>query len=70
MKPVLAWFRDDMRLSDNLALGWAVQTGSPVIPVFILDEEPGTRAAGTASRRWLHGSLQALTASLGAWAVD
>lgn len=65
MKPVLAWFRDDLRLSDNLALGWAVQTGSPVIPVFILDEEPGTRAAGTASRRWLHGSLQALTASLG-----
>ncbi len=66
MKPVLAWFRNDLRLSDNPALGWAVQTGHPVIPVFICDKGPGTRAVGNASRWWLHGSLQALAASLGA----
>ena len=66
MKPVLTWFRNDLRLSDNPALGWAVQTGNPVIPVFIRDEEPGTRAIGNASRWWLHGSLEALAASLDA----
>lgn len=36
--PVIWWVRRDLRLSDNNALTAAVETGRPVIPVFILDE--------------------------------
>lgn len=35
--PIIHWFRRDLRLSDNLALSAAAQTGQPVIPVFIFD---------------------------------
>lgn len=37
MKPVIHWFRRDLRLSDNLALRAALKTGQPVIPLFIFD---------------------------------
>lgn len=36
--PILLWFRRDLRLSDHPALHAAVETGRPVIPVFLLDE--------------------------------
>lgn len=62
MDPVLVWFRRDLRLSDNPALAWAAGTGKPVIPVFILDEETGDTAVGSASRWWLHRSLRELDA--------
>ena len=64
MEPILVWFRRDLRLSDNPALTWAAGTGRPVIPVFILDEEAGDTAVGSASRWWLHGSLRELAAGL------
>ncbi|MBN8621062.1 MAG: deoxyribodipyrimidine photo-lyase [Anaerolineae bacterium] len=35
--PVIHWFRRDLRLTDNLALAAAAQSGLPVLPVFILD---------------------------------
>ena len=35
--PILLWFRRDLRLSDHPALHAAVQTGRPVIPVFLRD---------------------------------
>jgi deoxyribodipyrimidine photo-lyase len=35
--PVIFWFRRDLRLTDNTALNAAVESGSPVIPLFILD---------------------------------
>ncbi|KJZ20072.1 cryptochrome/photolyase family protein [Loktanella sp. S4079] len=35
--PIILWFRRDLRLSDHAALTKAVQTGRPVIPVFIRD---------------------------------
>ncbi|MEZ4670684.1 MAG: deoxyribodipyrimidine photo-lyase [Anaerolineae bacterium] len=35
--PVIHWFRRDLRLADNLALHAALQSGAPVLPVFILD---------------------------------
>lgn len=38
MKPVIYWMRRDLRLTDNPALHWAVESGRPVIPVFVLDE--------------------------------
>ena len=37
-KPTLWWVRRDMRLTDNPALLAALESGGPVIPVFILDE--------------------------------
>jgi len=62
-RPVLVWFRGDLRLSDHPALSWAVHTGRPVVPVFVLDDSAGVYP-GEASRWWLHGSLQALNTSL------
>src|SRR5690242_16457559 len=35
--PVIQWFRRDLRLSDNLALDAAAQSGAPILPVFIFD---------------------------------
>ena len=60
-RPILFWFRRDLRLTDNLALAWAVGTGQSVVPFFVLDEEAGDTALGGASRWWLHGSLKALS---------
>lgn len=58
--PVIVWFRNDFRLRDHPALTAAIATGSPVIPLFILDEEtPGAWAPGGASRWWLAKSLAA-----------
>ena len=37
-KPILLWFRRDLRLSDHPALHAAAATGRPVIPVFIHDD--------------------------------
>lgn len=36
--PIIVWFRRDLRLSDHPALQAAVETGRPIIPVFILDD--------------------------------
>ena len=37
-RPVILWFRQDLRLADNPALIHAAETGRPIIPVYILDE--------------------------------
>ncbi|MYA08813.1 MAG: deoxyribodipyrimidine photo-lyase [Holophagales bacterium] len=63
-QPILVWFRRDLRLTDNPAWAWAVETGRPVVPVFVLDEEEGEQPIGGASRWWLHGSLEALDRTL------
>jgi deoxyribodipyrimidine photo-lyase len=63
--PVLLWFRQDLRLTDNPALAAALASVRPVVPVFVLDREtPGAWAPGGAARWWLHHSLAALAASL------
>lgn len=65
--PVIVLFRQDLRLNDNPALTYACQTGLPIIPLFILDDEtPGQWKMGGASRWWLHHSLQALGKDLNA----
>ena len=62
----IVWFRRDLRLTDNPALAAAVDAGSAVVPLFILDEDsPGAWAPGGASRWWLHESLAALRRALG-----
>jgi len=64
-RPVILWFRDDLRLSDNPALNAAADTGRRLICIFVHDEETtGLRALGGAARWWLHGALRALDADL------
>lgn len=63
-RPVILWFRQDLRLADNPALNKAVQTGRPVVPVYVLDQVSRARAMGAASLWWLDKSLRALDASL------
>lgn len=63
-RPVILWFRQDLRLADNPALTHAAETGQPVIPVYILDQGPAALPMGAASRWWLDKSLRALDAAL------
>lgn len=61
----LIWFRQDLRLTDNPALNAAVQSGLPVVPVYIRDTQvEGDWATGAADQVWLHESLMALSQSL------
>ncbi|WP_291537394.1 deoxyribodipyrimidine photo-lyase [Brevundimonas sp.] len=62
-KPVILWFRRDLRLRDNPALTQAHETGRPILPVFILDDRYD-RPVGAASRWWLDKSLRALDGAL------
>lgn len=69
--PVLLWFRQDLRLTDNPALAAAVATGRPIVPAFVLDREtPGRWAPGGASLWWLHHSLASLSRDLTARGVS
>jgi deoxyribodipyrimidine photo-lyase len=63
----IVWFRDDLRLSDHAGLHAAAEAGGPVLPVFVLDEQPANawKPSG-AARWWLHHSLASLGAALGA----
>ena len=64
--PVIVWFRQDLRVADNPALAAAVETGAPVLPVYVLDDDnAGQWRMGGASRWWLHHSLKALNSDLG-----
>lgn len=63
-QPVIVWFRQDLRLDDHPALQAALSTGSPVILLYILEED-NARPLGGASQWWLHESLSALQAQLG-----
>lgn len=56
----IVWFRDDLRLDDQPALGAAIAAGRPLLALFILDERATLRPLGAAARWWLHGSLAAL----------
>lgn len=37
-RPVLVWFRQDLRIHDNEALTTAIASGQPVIPVYVFDD--------------------------------
>ncbi len=47
-KPLILWFRRDLRLGDHPMLAAALATGRPLLPVFILD--PETEAIGAAAK--------------------
>jgi deoxyribodipyrimidine photo-lyase len=60
-RPVVVWFRNDLRLTDHRAVTAAVKSGTPIVFVFILDDvTPGPWKLGGASRWWLDKSLTAL----------
>ena len=59
-KPVIVWFRRDLRLADNPALAVAAAGRAPVVPVFVLEK---TRP-GAAGCWWLHHALARLGADL------
>lgn len=64
-RPAIVWFRQDLRLADNPALIAAINTGRPILPLYILDEESaGIRPLGEASRWWLYHSLSNLNRNL------
>ncbi|MBA2955801.1 deoxyribodipyrimidine photo-lyase [Nocardioides sp. MAH-18] len=63
MPPSVAWFRRDLRLSDNPALLAAAADG-PVLPLFVLDPALW-RPAGPARRCYLTASLRSLDAAVG-----
>jgi deoxyribodipyrimidine photo-lyase len=66
VKPIIVWFRNDLRLADNSALCAAAAGAGPIVPVYIHDPEAAGRwAPGSASRWWLHHSLSALSGALG-----
>jgi deoxyribodipyrimidine photo-lyase len=61
----LVWFRLDLRIADNPALTAALESGFPVVPVFIYaPSEEGLWRPGGASRWWLHHSLARLDEDL------
>jgi deoxyribodipyrimidine photo-lyase len=48
-RPVVVWFRRDLRLDDNPALGRAVESGRPIVPLVV--DDPGLRGPKVAPRR-------------------
>jgi len=64
-RPVIHWFRKDLRLMDNPSLSNAAESGHPVLAVYILEDGSSDPwALGNAARWWLHHSLTALDKSL------
>ena len=55
------WFRQDLRLNDNLALCEVIHKCNTVLPIYIFDDNI---KLGGASKWWLHHSLNSLKKSL------
>lgn len=66
-RPVLVWFRDDLRLADHAALSAAAARRAPLICLYVLGTQGATAAGrkiGGASMWWLAQSLRALAKGL------
>jgi len=59
----IMWFRRDLRISDHPALLAAIEAGSEIVPVFILDKAL-IKTAGTKRLAYLRESLHSLDKSL------
>lgn len=60
----MMWFRDDLRITDNLALHHARSVGDTAAVYVVESPSPGVRKLGAAASWWLHHSLVSLQASL------
>ncbi|MFT9067162.1 MAG: deoxyribodipyrimidine photo-lyase [Acetobacter syzygii] len=60
LAPALVWFRDDLRLADNLALTQAARSGRPLLCVYVQPAGPCT----TALAWWRTKSVEALGKAL------
>lgn len=62
----IMWFRRDLRLSDNAALYHALQSGKPVVPIFIFDRNILDKLDDKADRRvaFIHAALQEMQQQL------
>ncbi len=70
-RPVIVWFRKDLRIRDNPALVAATRTGAPIVALYVLeDRSKHVRPIGGASRWWLHHSLSSLIRDFRARGVD
>lgn len=69
-EPVIYWFRNNLRLTDNPSLVQALRSGKPVVPVYVFDErndgqhELGFKLLGPYRRKFLIESIKALKESL------
>jgi deoxyribodipyrimidine photo-lyase len=71
MKTAVIWFKNDLRLDDNLALNAACASADRVVPVYVLDDDAaGAWKMGGASRWWLHHSLASLAKDLATRGVE
>ncbi len=61
-RPLILWFRRDLRLADQPMLAAAVATGRPLVPLFLLD--PETEALGAAPKWRLGLAVAAFAARL------
>jgi len=61
-QPVIWWVRRDFRLTDNEALRAAIQSGAPVLPVFIWDDQ--CQALGAAPRWRLGEAIRRFATTL------
>ncbi len=61
---IIHWFRQDLRIIDNPSLSAASEQGT-VLPIYIMDNANASDyRLGSASRWWLHHSLNSLNKSL------
>jgi deoxyribodipyrimidine photolyase len=64
-RPVIVWFRRDLRVHDHPALSEAVRTGAPVVPLFVFDPRLVDGRFASPNRLWfLLGSVAALRGEL------
>lgn len=64
----IMWFRRDLRLTDNAALYHALQSGNPLLPIFVFDVTILNKLENKADRRvqFIHDALQQMQAQLAA----
>ena len=64
-KPIIFWYRQDLRCRDLPGLRAALASDRPVLPCYIHDDAAaGNWSAGGAARWWLHHSLDSLASEL------
>lgn len=64
IQKAIVWFRQDLRLSDNLALYNAHKDGFEIIPLFILEKDKNSWSVGEAQKWWLHYSIENLSKNI------